>query len=70
MGADKSTENTPNAKIILMDRLHADSCIVTVTTQKSAQKTLKRLYQMPQNLSAQIVCPSPIVLDFDEKQFH
>ena len=25
---------------------------------------------MPQNLSAQIVCPSPIVWDFDEKRLH
>ena len=30
---------------------------------KSAQNT-----QMPENLSAQIVCPSPIVWDFDEKR--
>ena len=26
--------------------------------------------QMPQNLSAQIVCPSPKVWDFDEKRLH
>jgi hypothetical protein len=25
---------------------------------------------MPQNLSAQIVCPSPKVWDFDEKRLH
>mgnify|MGYP007086833827 CR=1 FL=1 len=25
---------------------------------------------MPQNLSVQIVCPSPKVLDFDEKRLH
>ena len=30
----------------------------------SAEKT-----QMPQNLSAQFVCPSPKVLDFNEKGF-
>ena len=32
---------------------------------KSAENT-----QMPQNLSAQIVCPSPTVWDFDEKRLH
>jgi hypothetical protein len=26
--------------------------------------------QMPQNLSAQFVCPSPKVLDFNEKRLH
>ena len=26
--------------------------------------------KMPQNLSAQIVCPSPKVWDFDEKRLH
>jgi hypothetical protein len=26
--------------------------------------------QMPQNLSAQIVCPSPKVWEFDEKRLH
>jgi hypothetical protein len=26
--------------------------------------------QMPQNLSAKIVCPSPKVWDFDEKRLH
>ena len=26
--------------------------------------------QMPQNLPAQIVCPSPKVWDFDEKRLH
>ena len=26
--------------------------------------------QMPENLSAQIVCPSPKVWDFDEKRLH
>ena len=32
---------------------------------KSAETT-----QMPQNLSAKIVCPGPKVLDFDEKRLH
>ena len=26
--------------------------------------------QMPQNLSAQFVCPSPKVMDFNEKRLH
>ena len=29
-----------------------------------------KIPQMPQNLSAQIVCPSPIIWDFDEKRLH
>jgi hypothetical protein len=29
-----------------------------------------KIPQMPQNLSAQFVCPSPKVLDFNEKKFH
>ena len=29
-----------------------------------------KIPQMPQNLSAQIVCPSPKVWDFDEKSLH
>ena len=29
-----------------------------------------KIPQMPQNLSAQIVCPSPIVWEFDEKRLH
>ena len=32
---------------------------------KSAENT-----QMPQNLSAQFVCPNPKVWDFDEKRLH
>ena len=29
-----------------------------------------KIPQMPQNLSAQIVCPSPKVCNFDEKRLH
>ena len=29
-----------------------------------------KISQMPQNLFAQIVCPSPKVWDFDEKRLH
>ena len=29
-----------------------------------------KILQMPQNLSAQIVCPSPKVWDFNEKRFY
>jgi hypothetical protein len=29
-----------------------------------------KIPQMPQNLSAQIVCPNPKVWDFDEKRLH
>ena len=29
-----------------------------------------KIPQMPPNLSAQIVCPSPKVWDFDEKRLH
>ena len=29
-----------------------------------------KIPQMPQNLSAQFVCPSPKVWDFDEKRLH
>ena len=31
---------------------------------------LRNWQKIPQNLSAQIVCPSPKVWDFDEKRFH
>ena len=30
----------------------------------------KKIPQMPLNISAQIVCPSPKVWDFDEKRLH
>ena len=36
-----------------------------IGADKSAEKT-----QMPPKLSAQIVCPSPKVWDFDEKRLH
>jgi hypothetical protein len=29
-----------------------------------------KILQMPQNESAQFVCPSPTVLDFNEKRLH
>jgi hypothetical protein len=29
-----------------------------------------KIRQMPHNLSAQIVCPSPKIQDFDEKRVH
>ena len=29
-----------------------------------------KIPQMPKNLSAQLVCPSPKVWDFDEKRLH
>ena len=32
--------------------------------------TVPKIHQMPQNFSAQIVCPSPKVWDFDEKRLH
>ena len=35
--------------------------------QKGADKSAETT-QMPQNLSAKIVCPGPKVLDFDEKK--
>jgi hypothetical protein len=35
-----------------------------ISADKSAENTS---IQMPQNLSAQIICPSPKVWDFDEK---
>jgi hypothetical protein len=30
----------------------------------------QKIPQMPQNLSVQIVCPSPKALDFNEKRLH
>ena len=33
-------------------------------------KWVPKIPQMPQNLSAQFVCPSPKVLDFNEKRLH
>ena len=39
-----------------------------VTVSKSALINLLKIHQMPQHLSAQIVFPSPIVWNFDEKK--
>ena len=41
-----------------------------LTVPKWALIILPKIPQMPQNLSAQIVFPSPIVWDFDEKRLH
>ena len=41
----------------------------THSTKMGADKSPK-IPQMPQILSAQIVCPSPKVWDFDEKRLH
>ena len=41
----------------------------THSTKMGAEE-LPKIPQMPQNLSAQIVCPSPKVWDFDEKRLH
>jgi hypothetical protein len=38
-------------------------------TKMGANISVKKT-QMPQNLSAQFVCPSPKVLDFNEKRLH
>jgi hypothetical protein len=35
-----------------------------------ADKSFEKKTQMPKNLTAQIVCPSPKVWDFDEKRLH
>ena len=39
-----------------------------LTVPKWALINRPKIPQMPQNLSAQIVCPSPEVWDFDEKK--
>jgi hypothetical protein len=45
-----------------MDKgLTAPKCVLTNPPQ---------ITQIPQNLSAQIICPSPKVWDFDEKKLH
>ena len=36
----------------------------------SLAENTKKIPQMPQNLSAQFVCPSPKVPDFNEKRLH
>ena len=44
---------------------------VTVHTKMGADKSAENTsIQMPQNLSAQIICPSPKVWDFDEKRLY
>ena len=40
------------------------------TVPKWALLNRLKILQMPQNLFAQIVCPSPKVWDFDEKRLH
>ena len=39
-----------------------------LTVQKWVLIVRQKIPQMPQNLSAQFACPSPKVLDFDEKK--
>ena len=41
-----------------------------LTVPKRVLINWSKILQMPQNLSAQIVSPSPKVLDFDEKRLH
>jgi hypothetical protein len=41
-----------------------------LTVQKWVLIVWLKITQMPQNLSAQFVCPSPKVLDFNEKIFY
>ena len=41
-----------------------------LTVPKWVLIVLPKIPQMPQNLSAQFVCPSPKVLDFNEKRLH
>ena len=36
----------------------------------STKMNWPKITQMPQNVSAQIICPSPKVWDFDEKRLH
>ena len=43
---------------------HGNSTLLTVT------KCVPTIPEMPQNLSAQFVCPSPKALDFNEKRLH
>jgi hypothetical protein len=40
------------------------------TVPKWVLRVWLKITQMPQNLSAQFVCPSPKVWDFDEKRLH
>ena len=39
-----------------------------LTVQKWVLINWPKIFQMPENLSAEIVCPSPKVWDFDEKR--
>ena len=39
-----------------------------LTVPKWVLIVLPKIFQMPQNVSAQFVCPSPKVLDFNEKR--
>ena len=41
-----------------------------LTVPKRVLIVWPKIPQMPQNLSAQLVCPSPKVWDFDEKRLH
>ena len=41
-----------------------------LTVPKRVLIVWTKIPQMPQNLSAQFVCPSPKVLDFNEKRLH
>jgi hypothetical protein len=41
-----------------------------LTVPKWVLIVLPKIPQMPKNLSAQFVCPSPKVLDFNEKRLH
>ena len=41
-----------------------------LTVTKWVLRVQPKIPQMPQNSSAQFVCPSPKVLDFNEKRLH
>ena len=41
-----------------------------LTVPKWVLTVRPKISQMPQNLSSQFVCPSPKVLDFNEKRLH
>ena len=41
-----------------------------LTVPKLGADSLAENTQMPHNLSAQFICPSPKILDFNEKRLH
>jgi hypothetical protein len=74
MGDDSLAEITPNAPEficpICLPKPKSSGFQCKKTSLGIRSQSVAKIPQMPQNLFAQFVCPSPKVLDFNEKRLH